>query len=174
MLIKLPADPDLAGHSRPDGFDIGFTAEDGTALPYEREIFDAATGALVAWVRIPVLDGAADTTFDLVFGDPDAADQQAPDAVWDASYQAVLHFAREMRDSTANHNDGLAIGGPATGPGETGNGLQRVDLEDSAATGIGGNQADNTAPEAGATCDIRALRSPCSPDTCRARTGSTY
>jgi hypothetical protein len=123
VLIRLAADADLAANARPDGFDIAFTTAAGTALSYERESYDAATGALVAWVRLPVLGGSEDTTLALVFGDPNAADQQRPTAVWDASYQAVWHLAGETLDSTANHNNGLPIAGLATGPGFLGDGL---------------------------------------------------
>jgi Concanavalin A-like lectin/glucanases superfamily/Domain of unknown function (DUF2341) len=122
VLIRLAADPDLAAHARPDGFDIAFTAADGAALPYERERYDPATGALVAWVRVPVLDRTADTVLELVFGDPGAADQQDPGGVWDASYEAVWHGADTL-DSTAHHNDGIAMAGLATGPGFVGTGL---------------------------------------------------
>ena len=130
ILIRLSTDADLAAYARPDGFDIAFRATDGTVLPYERESFDSATGALVAWVRPPVLDGSVDTTLELVFGDPEATDQQSPAAVWDASYEAVWHFAGETRDSTGNHNDGVPIAGLATGPGLFGNGLVFDGLDD--------------------------------------------
>ena len=123
LLIQLAADADLVAHARPDGFDIAFLDAGGAVLPYEREAYDAATGALVAWVRLPVLDASAAPTLELVFGDPSAPDQQAPAAVWDASYQAVWHFAGDTRDSTTRHNDGVSLGGLVTGPGTLGDGL---------------------------------------------------
>jgi biopolymer transport protein ExbB len=130
ILVELAADADLAAHARPDGFDLGFVAADGGALPYERESFDAATGALVAWVRLPVLDASADTTLYLTFGAPDAADQQTPAAVWDASYQAVWHLTATPLDSTAHHNDGHPFNGLAFGSGQIGGALAYDGVDD--------------------------------------------
>ena len=54
--IVIAGDTALAGHARPDGRDLAFTAADGTTvLPFEIERYDGATGALVAWVRVPSL-----------------------------------------------------------------------------------------------------------------------
>ena len=81
-------------------------------------------------MRLPSLDGADDTTLDLTFGDPSAADRQTPAAVWDASYAAVLHFTAATVDSTANHNDGLAMNGLAIGTGQIGGGLAFDGVDD--------------------------------------------
>ena len=70
VLINLASDASLAAHARSDGFDLLFTASDGaTVLPYEREQYTNTTGALVAWVKVPILSSAADTVLYLYYGD---------------------------------------------------------------------------------------------------------
>lgn len=122
VLIQLASAPDLAAHARADGFDIRFATAAGENLAYERESYDPATGALTAWVQLPVL-GSAGATFDLLYGDPEAADQQQPQAVWDASFEAVWHFAGTTLDSTSHHDDGTPHGGLAFGAAPIGQGL---------------------------------------------------
>jgi hypothetical protein len=56
VLVSLPSDADLAADARNDGYDIVFTASDGTTLlSHEIETFDGATGELTAWVKVPNL-----------------------------------------------------------------------------------------------------------------------
>jgi len=129
LLIELAADADLAASARPDGFDIAFT-QGATSLAYEREHFDPATGALVAWVSVPSLPPDADTTIELHYGDPDAADQQAPASVW-ASYSGVWHLGDALADSTSNRNDATAMNGLALGAaGVIGGGLHYDGVDD--------------------------------------------
>jgi hypothetical protein len=106
-LILLEADPALAEHAREDGGDLTFTLTDGTRLSHELEAFDGTTGALVAWVRIPLLPSAANTRLHLYFGNPAAVDQQDAANVWDPGHVAVWHLSQDpsspppqVRDST--------------------------------------------------------------------------
>ena len=99
--------------AKSNGDDLMFTAGDGTTVvPYEIEQFDAATGALRAWVRLDVTD-AADTPFFLYFDNPAATAATPPD-VW-PDYLAVWHFSEDpggvqgqARDSTVNENHATA------------------------------------------------------------------
>jgi hypothetical protein len=105
--------------AKPGGEDLVFTAEDGTTvLPYEIEGFDAVSGALRAWVRLPV-SNTADTPFYLYFDNAAATKPTVPD-VW-PDYLAVWHFNEDpggvqgqARDSTVNQNHATAQGMEST------------------------------------------------------------
>ncbi len=117
LLVQLTS-ADLAANAQPDGDDIRFTAADGvTPLAHEIEAFDAATGALTAWVLVPTVSAAADTTVHLSYGAADAPDQQDHRATWPAEVRAAWHLARDpagsaprLDDATANNHDGLSAG----------------------------------------------------------------
>jgi len=95
------------------GFDILFRAEDAATcggaspcrLDHEIESFNSATGALVAWVRVPVLQTASDTVLFVYYGDASVTCRQANKAgVWDAGFRDVYHLNEtgDHADSTAN------------------------------------------------------------------------
>jgi hypothetical protein len=102
--------------------DILFTAGDGaTKLDHELERYNAATGEVIAWVRIPSLSNTTDTALYVYYGNAGAANQQNPTGVWDSSYKGIWHLSNgtvlNASDSTANANNGSIIGAGA-GPGE--------------------------------------------------------
>ena len=106
---------DLAQHAQGDADDIVFTAADGaTRLKHEIESYDSETGSLVAWVRLPSLTNVQDTTLYVYYGNPQAASQADPPAVWDGSFLAVQHLEETTGaagDSTSHDNDGAALNG---------------------------------------------------------------
>lgn len=115
VAVIAAGDADLVAHARADGGDLVFTASDGvTRLPYEIDSF-AAGGALCAWVKLPAVAAAADTTFYLYYGDPNAMSEADAATTW-SEYRAVWHMSETptvdtvARDSTANHNDGAFQG----------------------------------------------------------------
>lgn len=63
--ILRDSDADLAAHARADGSDLHFT-QDGQMLPFEIVRFDALTGQLEAWVRLPTLRSS--NRIDLQYG----------------------------------------------------------------------------------------------------------
>ncbi len=111
-------DPDLATHAQSDGSDLRFVAADGVSeLAHERVSWNAATGALEAWVRVPSVSAAAATNLYLLYGSADAPEQQSPRQVWDAGYRAVWHLDRDPSgdapqadDVGPHHNDGSSVG----------------------------------------------------------------
>jgi hypothetical protein len=121
VLVSLPNDPDLqAGVQSLNGWDIEFRANDGlTRLDHEIELYDAGTGTLVAWVRIPTLSYNSDTLFYIYYGDAGVqCPLENPAGVWDDDYVGVWHLdetgagvAGEFADSTSNSNDGQGGGG---------------------------------------------------------------
>ena len=132
FLVSIGGDPDLAAGARPDGFDIVFTDVSGEPLDFEIEHFDSATGTLLAWVKIPLLQPNANTIF-INYGDPLVnSPTETPCAVWDGAHVGVWHMGqvgngtqREFRDSSMFRNHGQGGEGdplfvPSRTPGPTG------------------------------------------------------
>jgi len=99
-----------------NGYDNIFRAADGTtALDFEVETYDATTGELVAWVRVPTLSGSVDTLLYLYYGSSGiTTSQENPTAVWNTDYEMVQHLdeiSGSHVDSTANGNDGTPQNG---------------------------------------------------------------
>ena len=124
VLINLASNTGLQNHAQSSGNDIMFIASDGvTVLPYEREAYTSGTGALVAWVKIPILSNTVDTVVYMYYGNASAPDQQNKTNVWDSNYQGVWHLSQtptgtsgDMADSTAGANNGTSHGSPLPAP----------------------------------------------------------
>ncbi len=122
LLVSL-TDATLGAEAQADGSDIRFAAADGvTPLDHEIERFDPGTGTLVAWVRVPTVTSATDTTLYLLFGAANAPDQQTIRTTWDGGAAGVWHLSRDpagsepgIDDSTAGNHDGLPLGGMTAG-----------------------------------------------------------
>jgi len=116
VLVKLTSSNFDFSKARSDGYDIRFTASDGTTLlKYERERHDSANQVAEYWVKIPSVSSSANTEFYIYYGNSSALDGADPTNVWDANFKAVYHFngnyngtTGEIKDSTANGNDGQA------------------------------------------------------------------
>ncbi len=116
VMVRLTS-ADLAAHAQADGSDIRFTAADGTtALPHDIEAYDPANGTLTAWVLVPSVDAATNTTVQMYYGASDAPAQASPRAVW-ANDLAVWHLSRSrtgpapsLDDSSITGLDGRALG----------------------------------------------------------------
>jgi len=110
-----------------DGTDIYFTGSDGTTkLSHEIESYDATTGQLVAWVKVPSLSPTTDTVLYAYYGNTNALDQQNKTAVWDSNYKGVYHLSSAsypIADSTSNAFHGFASPSPGVASGKVGNGL---------------------------------------------------
>ncbi len=100
-------DSDLRDKAQVDGDDVLFMDGSGVAnrLYHEIEYYDGSSGELVAWVKIPDLDGDVDTVFYMYYGNPDCANQQYPERVWYDDYIHVWHMDDSCRDS-AGFDDG--------------------------------------------------------------------
>jgi hypothetical protein len=124
LAIILEDDADLAAAAREDGADIRVgDGPRGSELPHEIEAWDPATGSLVLWVLVPIVQDG--TVLELRYGDG-MERPQSPQAVW-LSYTGVWHlagdptsFAPQMVDSTGR-NPGSVVGSPpASVPGVAG------------------------------------------------------
>ena len=101
---------DFTAHAQSDGDDFVFTSEDhNIKYSHEIESYDSSSGELIAWVRIPFLDGDADTIIYLYYGNPNCASQEESDDVWDYDFIHVWHLGFSLKDS-AGINSGSNYG----------------------------------------------------------------
>ncbi len=109
-----------AGHvNNSFGYDIGFFSDSaGTSpLKWEMERYNAATGEVVASVKIASVSSASDTVFYMRYGGQFGSNQSDPVNVWTNSFKGVYH----LRDGTnLSAADSLnAFNGSITGAAAT-------------------------------------------------------
>jgi hypothetical protein len=87
VLVRIASDVDLEGL---DPRDFRFTSDVAglNALPFERESYDAGTGALIAWVKMDLT--GLDQDFYLIYGENDLTDYSSPANVW-SNFRHVWH-----------------------------------------------------------------------------------
>lgn len=109
------------------GYDIAFFSDSGltTMLDFEVESWDAATGAIVAWVRVPTLTFASDAVIYLGYGNASiVASQQNVTGTWNSDYKGVWHLDATTNDSTATGATlNRTSGSPTFVAAQVGNGL---------------------------------------------------
>lgn len=117
VLIKETSDADLAARAQSSGNDIVITDSTGTALlNYEIENYTTASGALIAWVKVPTLSSTVDTTLYMYYGNSVISTSlQNPTAVWDSTYEGVWHLGANgasvsTKDSTSHARNGTNNG----------------------------------------------------------------
>ena len=150
LYVKISNDSEIGSAALANGYDIRFTASDGTTLlNYERESWSGGGGSAASgnfWVKVPTINGATDTTIYVYYGKANAADGQNSSAVWDTNYKGVWHFGTSStlstEDSTSTGNDGVNYGATAT-TGEIGGAayFNGTNIVTSANTNISGAQA---------------------------------
>lgn len=149
-------DADLQSTCQADGDDIYFTDAAGTTIPHELESYNGATGAIVAWVKVPSVSSSGNTDIYMVYGNATVGSQANPTNVWDSDYRSVHHLrenpggsAPQMQDSTSNGYNITTYGGMNAGNSVTGimgNGV--------AFDGVDDYIAPAGTPGLGATSDI--------------------
>src|SRR5205807_366338 len=94
-----------------NGYDVIFTSDTGCAnkLNHEVETYNAGTGAVNYWVKVPTVSHTTDTVFYMCYGNAGiTTDQSNKTAVWDINYKAVWHVPNgtnlNLYDSTTNHD----------------------------------------------------------------------
>lgn len=85
-----------------NGSDITFTDSNNILLDFEVESYNATTGTLVAWVRIPTFSLTVDTTIYIYFGNTAIVTSQAntTGGVWDGNYADIWHMADNAATTT--------------------------------------------------------------------------
>lgn len=113
-----------------NGYDIMFYSDSGltTKLDFEIEKWDATTGEIIAWVRIPTLSSSSNTVIYLSYGDTSiTTDQSNKSGLW-TDFQNVLHFDDNAASTTViaskgNNGTNIANTSTKTATGVIGNGL---------------------------------------------------
>jgi len=106
-----------------NGFDISFTANDGTTLlHHELHSYDPITGELMAWIQIPLYRSAVDTDIYIYYDNESTTADPSSELTWDNNFEAVLHLQEsgtgaddEYLDGTANNAHGTGGGIPGAG-----------------------------------------------------------
>jgi MSHA biogenesis protein MshQ len=119
VLISI-TDTDLITKALANGDDIVFTAGDEvTRRSHEIESYNATTGELQAWLRIPVLSPTTDTEIYMYYGNAGASNSENATDVWNSNYKMVQHMEEasgtNIGDSTSNSNNGTAVNSPTLG-----------------------------------------------------------
>jgi hypothetical protein len=99
------------------GYDIRFFTDTtlSSRLDWEVESYDPTSGAVIFWVKVPVVAQSAATTFVMAYGNPSiSADGSNATGTWDADFTTVYHFGDgttlDLNDSTANALNGTNTG----------------------------------------------------------------
>jgi hypothetical protein len=107
-----------------NGYDICFYSDSAltTKLDHEIERYNATTGEVIMWVRIPTLTTAADYVFYVGYGDATIiTSQENKTGTWNSAYKSVWHLpdgtTLTALESTTNANDGT-ISGAIAGTGK--------------------------------------------------------
>jgi hypothetical protein len=106
------------------GYDIIFTSDSAgsSVLPFERESYNASTGAVTFWIQIPTVSHTSDTVIYMFYGNSSVTtDQSNKNGVWDSNFKAVYHLPNGTTlsgsDSTSNANN-MSINGATATTGE--------------------------------------------------------
>lgn len=106
-----------------NGYDITFTTTTGTLLQFERESYNATTGAVVFWVQVPTVSYTADTVIYLNYGNSNiTTDQSNKTGTWNNNYSSAWHLdeaSGTQYDSTSNANNFTTANDHFTAQGET-------------------------------------------------------
>lgn len=129
-----------------NGYDIVFTSADGSTIwSHELESYDASTGQVVAWVKIPSLSTSSATEFKMYFGNASVSTNQSSNSTWTSDYKAIYHFNSSLADATSNNNNGSNNGSTNLNSGIIGKGRsfngssQYIVVNNSSSLNLSGN-----------------------------------
>jgi hypothetical protein len=109
-----------------NGFDVLFTADSAgaTKLSWEVESYNPATGAVLYWIKVPLITHGTTTKIYMFYGNSAiTTDQSNRTATWDSYFTAVYHFENGDQfgyDSTIHAYNATAMTGVAPGTGTVG------------------------------------------------------
>ena len=89
-----------------DGYDIVFTAEDGTTvLSHQTTAYDRARGRWLGYVNIPSLSNSRDTRILMYYGNSSVSANSSSSDTWDDAYLGVYGFEGNTLDDSGAGND---------------------------------------------------------------------
>ncbi|NQZ77133.1 MAG: DUF2341 domain-containing protein, partial [Ekhidna sp.] len=94
------------------GFDISFyDSASAQFLDHQLEFYDAVTGKIAVWVRIPTLSSSQDNEFTFLYGNAGIQFDQSSDSVWREDFAGVWHMSNgDYTDASLNGNNGTNQG----------------------------------------------------------------
>lgn len=117
------------GVTNSNGHDVAFYANIGLTiqLSHEVERYNATTGEVVYWVKIPTLSASTDTVIYIAYGDSGiSTSQENITAVWSSSFVEVFHLPNgttlTANDSTSTNNDATTLTSVSATTGKIGGG----------------------------------------------------
>ncbi len=136
--VVLPEDLDLSATASLGAEGLAFTADDGESpLDFEVEWFEASSGALTAWVRLPQLPPEVDTLIYLYYGGSGEPNSARPEDAWSDRFAGVWHMHQTspglVHDSTEQQHHAVAAmeqTSPVDVPSVMGRGAQFDGLDD--------------------------------------------
>ncbi|MCF8298735.1 MAG: DUF2341 domain-containing protein [Saprospiraceae bacterium] len=94
-----------------NGYDIEFTNSDGSLiLSHQLISYDGSTGALSAWVKIPLLSASSNTIIRMYYGKSGITSNPSTNSTWNSSYNGVWNLENNFNDATSNSNNGINHG----------------------------------------------------------------
>ncbi len=88
--------------------DLIFSTDNAGASPLKWQIvsYDATTGVIVAWIKIPTLSASVDTVIYMLYKNPAVTTWQGDiTGTWNSSYLFNIHCSNSVTDSTSNARD---------------------------------------------------------------------
>ncbi|MEM6641857.1 MAG: DUF2341 domain-containing protein [Bacteroidota bacterium] len=100
-----------------NAFDIAFSSDpsSNSFLNHQLEFYEAATGKIAVWLRIPTLSSGSDTEVTFLYGNAGVTFDQSSDSVWRADFNGVWHMSNgDYSDASLNSNNGNNQGAVTT------------------------------------------------------------
>jgi hypothetical protein len=95
-----------------NGYDIMFYDESCNLLSHELVYYDNTIGAIVMYVKVPLVMSDRDTVIYMYYGSDEITSDQSTTATWNSNYVMVQHLHQAnlagLLDSTSNDNDAVA------------------------------------------------------------------
>lgn len=107
-----------------NGYDIRPYSDAGlsSALTFELENYNASTGEVVMWVKVPTLSHTSDYVIYLAYGDATISTNGSSSSTWDSDFKGVWHLPNgstlTANDSTSNANNGTSRNGVTAASGQ--------------------------------------------------------
>ena len=109
------------------GYDIRFESTGDVKLDHEVVYWSPTTGEVVIWVEVPTLDGDADTSFYMYYGNSSVSSaEENPTGVWDTNYKGVWHMKEDPQGAIAMDGSVVTSQDTATNSFTVGNNANRL------------------------------------------------